>query len=54
VVGGTVAHPLVAEVDDETLRSQMLDVVRQLVGLPEPKVRAARAGRPRSARAASA
>jgi AcrR family transcriptional regulator len=54
VVGGTVAHPLVAEVDDETLRIQMLDIVRQLVGLPRPKVRAARSGRPRSPHAASA
>jgi AcrR family transcriptional regulator len=34
VVGGTVAHPLVAEVDDETLRTQLLNVVRQLAGLP--------------------
>lgn len=34
VVGGTVGHPLVADVDDDTLRRQLLDVVRQLAGLP--------------------
>jgi AcrR family transcriptional regulator len=51
VVGGTVAHPLVGDVDDETLRVQMLDMVRQLVGLPQPGIRA---GRSRSRRAASA
>jgi AcrR family transcriptional regulator len=34
VVGGTVAHPLVAGVDDDTLRAQLLTVVRQLAGLP--------------------
>lgn len=34
VVGGTVAHPLVADVDDDTLRTQLLIVVRQLAGLP--------------------
>ena len=36
VVGGTVAHPLVEEVDDETLRTQMLGMVRQLIDLPAP------------------
>ena len=30
VVGGTVAHPLVAHLDDDTLRSQLLDMVRRL------------------------
>jgi hypothetical protein len=34
VVGGTVAHPLVADLDDETLRTQLVDVVRRLVELP--------------------
>ena len=34
VVGGTVAHPLVAHLDDETLRVQLLAMVRQLVNLP--------------------
>ena len=43
VVGGTVAHPLVAEVDDETLRTQMRDMVRQLIDLPAaPRARAPR------------
>ena len=54
VVGGTVAHPLVAEVDDETLRSQMLHVVRQLVGLPQPVAPARKSGPSRTPRAASA
>jgi AcrR family transcriptional regulator len=35
VVGGTVAHPLVAEVDDDTLREQLLSVVRRLIDLPD-------------------
>lgn len=43
VVGGTVAHPLVAHLDDDTLRSQLLDMVRRLVDLPAaPKSRSAR------------
>jgi AcrR family transcriptional regulator len=51
VVGGTVAHPLVADVDDDTLREQMLDMVRQLVGLTaSPKTR--RTNRSRAARTA--
>jgi AcrR family transcriptional regulator len=33
VVGGTVAHPLVADIDDDTLRKQLVDLVRQLVNL---------------------
>ena len=41
VVGGTVAHPLVADVDDDTLRTQMLDMVRQLIGLAKPRIRSA-------------
>jgi hypothetical protein len=49
-----VAHPLVAEVDDDTLRTQMLNVVRQLVGLPQPAARARRAARSRTPRIASA
>jgi len=53
VVGGTVSHPLVADLDDETLRMQMLDMVRQLVGLPVPsKIR--RTNRSRAPRTASA
>ena len=33
VVGGTVSHPLVSSVDDATLRTEMLDVVGELIGL---------------------
>ena len=29
-IGGAVMHPLVADLDDETLRTQMLHVTRQL------------------------
>jgi AcrR family transcriptional regulator len=53
VVGGTVSHPLVADLDDETLRMQMLDMVRQLVDLPVPsKIR--RTNRSRTPRTTSA
>ena len=34
VVGGTVAHPLVAGLDDNTLRRQLLDTARKIIGLP--------------------
>ena len=34
VVGGTVTHPLVAGLDDETLRTQLVAMVRQLIELP--------------------
>jgi AcrR family transcriptional regulator len=34
-IGGAVMHPLVANLDDETLRAQMLHVTRQLFELPE-------------------
>ena len=34
VVGGTVAHPLVAGLDDNTLRRQLLDMARKIIGLP--------------------
>jgi AcrR family transcriptional regulator len=55
VVGGTVAHPLVATVDDATLRTEMLDVVRQLIGLPAaPAIRSPRSGGSRSPRPKSA
>ena len=30
-IGGAVMHPLVADLDDETLRSQMRDVTSQLL-----------------------
>jgi AcrR family transcriptional regulator len=35
VVGGTVAHPLVADLDDDTLRAQLLDMVGRLIDLPK-------------------
>lgn len=35
VIGGTVSHPLVAGLDDDTLRNQLLDMARRIVGLPE-------------------
>jgi len=34
VVGGTVAHPLVAGLDDDTLRRQLLDTARKIIDLP--------------------
>jgi AcrR family transcriptional regulator len=34
VIGGTVSHPLVAALDDDTLRSQLLEMARRIVGLP--------------------
>jgi len=34
VLGGTVAHPLVAGLDDNTLRRQLLDTARKIIGLP--------------------
>jgi AcrR family transcriptional regulator len=41
VVGGTVAHPLVADLDDDTLRAQLLDMVGRLIDLPkQPRARA--------------
>jgi AcrR family transcriptional regulator len=34
-IGGAVAHPLVAELDDDVLRTQLLRIARRLLGLPE-------------------
>lgn len=34
VVGGTVSHPLVGGLDDSTLRRQLLDTARKIIGLP--------------------
>jgi AcrR family transcriptional regulator len=34
VVGGTVSHPLVAGLDDTTLRRQLLDTARRIIDLP--------------------
>jgi AcrR family transcriptional regulator len=33
-IGGTVVHPLVADLDDETLRSELLRTARRLFSLP--------------------
>jgi hypothetical protein len=52
VVGGTVAHPLVADLDDDTLRAQLLDMVRRLIDLP--KQSSARSGAGRNTKRASA
>ena len=32
-IGGVAMHPLVADLDDETLRSKLLDISTQLLGL---------------------
>jgi AcrR family transcriptional regulator len=42
VIGGVVAHPLVADLDDDTLRRQLLDVVRRLTDLPTTSRKGAR------------
>jgi AcrR family transcriptional regulator len=34
-IGGAVIHPLVADLDDETLRSQLLRLARRSLGLPD-------------------
>ena len=34
-ISGAVMHPLVAEIDDETLRSELLELARRLFQLPE-------------------
>jgi AcrR family transcriptional regulator len=34
VIGGTVSHPLVVGIDDDTLRNQLLDMARSIVNLP--------------------
>src|ERR1700754_4782195 len=35
VIGGTVSHPLVAGLDDDTLRHQLSEMTRRIVGLPD-------------------
>jgi AcrR family transcriptional regulator len=35
VVGGTVTHPLVAGLDDATLRRQLLETARRIIDLPD-------------------
>jgi hypothetical protein len=34
-IGGAVMHPLVADLDDQTLRSQLLHLARRFLDLPE-------------------
>lgn len=34
-IGGGVTHPFVADIDDQTLRAELLDVVRQLLRIPD-------------------
>jgi AcrR family transcriptional regulator len=38
VIGGVVPHPVVADLDDETLREQLLDVVRRLADAEDPRL----------------
>jgi len=33
-LGGAVMHPLLADLDDDTLRSQLLHLARRFLGLP--------------------
>jgi AcrR family transcriptional regulator len=34
-IGGAVTHPLVADLDDDTLRAQLLDLTQRFLGLPD-------------------
>ena len=34
VVGGTVSHPLVAGLEDKTLRRELLEMTRRIIDLP--------------------
>jgi hypothetical protein len=34
-IGGAAMHPLVADLDDDTLRAQLLHLARRFLGLPE-------------------
>ena len=34
-IGGAVMHPLVAQLDDETLRAQLLQLARRFLNLPD-------------------
>jgi AcrR family transcriptional regulator len=52
VVGGTVSHPLVADLDDDTLRTELLDMVGRLIDLP--KRSRLRSGNGRKSKRASA
>src|SRR4029450_5312125 len=42
-IGGAVMHPLVADLDDDTLRSQLLHLARRFLDLPDSTVTAQRA-----------
>jgi hypothetical protein len=44
-----IMHPLIADVDDDTLRSQLMQVTRRILDLPEPTQRPARTAKRRSA-----
>jgi AcrR family transcriptional regulator len=35
-IGGAVMHPLVADIDDDTLRAQLLHLARRFLDLPDP------------------
>ena len=45
VIGGTVSHPLVAGLDDDTVRNELLDMARRIVDLPEAPQRRVRKSR---------
>ena len=34
-IGGAVMHPLVADLDDDTLRTQLLQMARRFLALPD-------------------
>ena len=34
-IGGAVTHPLVADLDDDALRSQLLHLTRQFLDIPD-------------------
>jgi len=34
-IGGAVMHPLVADLDDDTLRAQLLHLARRFLDLPD-------------------
>jgi AcrR family transcriptional regulator len=44
-----IMHPLIADVDDDTLRSQLMQVTRRILDLPDPTQRSARTAKRRSA-----
>lgn len=53
VVAGTVSHPLVADLDDKTLREQLFGIVRRIIDLPAvPRARRVRSPGTRPKRSA--